>query len=67
VQDPSIELDDAMILPHAANLNGSNFRNGHGLIGCLCLNCSAQGPPTSGAATPAAWRSSPPCVAPRRV
>jgi hypothetical protein len=24
----SIELDDAMILPHAANLDGSNFRKG---------------------------------------
>ena len=26
----SIELDDAMILPHAANLDGSNFRKGQG-------------------------------------
>jgi class 3 adenylate cyclase/putative methionine-R-sulfoxide reductase with GAF domain len=25
----SIELDDAMILPHAANLDGSHFRKGH--------------------------------------
>jgi hypothetical protein len=37
----SIKLDDAMILPHAANLDGSNFRKGQ--VGLRAVAGSVEG------------------------